>query len=160
MTVESAINWANKPVAEVKWQIKLLRGILKHHPDLDKDARRLFGVQLKNLQKIYKSMKQRQIQHLRRTIGRIRELAGYLQNDPSDDEIRSEYQVELHRLTRELERRFPELEIIYNPDTKLLVYALENRVINAMSGPLAERNYHTLKDVLNIREELFEQVNI
>ena len=105
-------------------------------------------------------MKQRQIQHLRRTIGRIRELAGYLQNDPSDDEIRSEYQVELHRLTRELERRFPELEIIYNPDTKLLVYALENRVINAMSGPLAERNYHTLKDVLNIRKELFEQVNI
>ena len=167
MTLESAINWFNKPLREVEWQMELLAGILEHHPDLDKDDRRLFGVQLQNLRKIYKSkvmiQKQAQqvrIQHLRSVIGRIRKLAGYLQNELADEQIRSEYQVEINRLKLDLERNYPELEIIYNPDNRLLVYALENRVINAMSGPMAERNYTKLKDVLNIRLELFEQITI
>lgn len=164
MILESAVNWIEKPVCEVEKRMNLLWEIIVFHPEMKEEDRRLFSIQYRAIKKIYETklqnMRNKELHHMQMIIGRIRELAGYLQNEVPDDEIRTQLQVELHRLKRELERFYPELEILFNPAQNLLVWAVGNRIINAVSGDLAKRNYALLKDLLNIQIKDYETVSL
>jgi hypothetical protein len=91
------------------------------------------------------------IQRHNELVAAMKNIISALQSVHMPEQERSLLQVELYRIARIYKREFPDIELLYNKDLYLLIWLNKGKVFRAVSGPIGERHYALLKDILTIK---------